>query len=302
MNVINQQALDTVEPLIRAPLVYKGKVRELYDLGEHWLIAVTDRISAFDVVLRPPIPGKGAVLNRLSAYWFERTAHLQENHMVHADAARLVREGVVEEKDLPLVDGRLMVCRKAERIDMECIVRGYLSGGGWRQYEKTGAVNGIRLPEGLRKNDRLPEPVFTPSAKNDTGHDEDIPFAEMERRIGKRLAAELQSRSLALYRFGREWCWRRGIVLADCKMEFGLIGGEIVLIDELFTPDSARFWAAENYRAGADIDSMDKEPVRRYLAASGGADIGADPLPDQVVQDTARRYETIYRRITQSDK
>lgn len=291
-------ALSTLRHVIRAPLAYQGKVRELYDLGEHWLIAVSDRISAFDYVLSPPIPGKGAVLNRISAFWFDRTAGIQRNHMVHADAARLVREGVAVEKDLPLLDGRIMVCRKAERIDMECIVRGYVTGGGWRQYAETGSINGIRLPEGLRKNERLPEPIFTPSAKNDVGHDEDIPFEEMARRIGADLAEELKERSLALYRFAGEWCEQRGILLADCKFEFGRIDGEIVLIDELFTPDSSRFWAKESYALGTDIDSMDKEPVRRYLAESGwDKNSPPDPLPDEVVRDTARRYAEIYRKI-----
>jgi len=294
-------ALATVRPFIRAPLAYSGKVREMYDLGGHWLMAVTDRISAFDVVLEPPIPGKGAVLGRLSAFWFGRTARLQANHMVHADASRLVRDGVIAEDDLPLVDGRLMVCRKAERIGMECIVRGYLAGGGWRQYEAEGAVNGIRLPRGLRKNERLPEPLFTPAVKRDAGHDEDIPFEEMRRLVGPRLAGELKERSLALYRFASRWCEERGIVLADCKLEFGLADGGIVLIDELFTPDSARFWDGAVDAAGRDVDSLDKEPVRRFLAASGRRpDGGFPPLPEHVVQDTARRYEEIFRRITQA--
>jgi len=297
----DRTALATVEPYIRAPLAYRGKVREMYDLGDHWLMAVTDRISAFDVVLEPPIPGKGAVLGRLSAFWFERTGHLQANHMVHADASRLVRDGVIAEADLPLLDGRLMVCRKTERIGIECIVRGHLSGGGWRQYEATGAVNGIRLPAGLRKNERLPEPLFTPAVKRDAGHDEDVPFEDVRRMIGSRLADELRERSLALYRFGSEWCAARGIVMADCKMEFGLIGGGIVLIDELFTPDSARFWPADIDAAGKDVDSLDKEPVRRFLAASGKRhDGGFPPLPAHVVRDTSLRYEEIWRRITQA--
>lgn len=294
----NRVCLATARHLIRAPLARQGKVRELYDLGDHWLIAVTDRISAFDVVLSPPIPGKGAVLNRLSAFWFARTTGLVENHMVHADAAELVRRGVLDEADLPLAGERLMVCRKAERIGMECIVRGYLAGGGWRQYAATGAINGVPLPAGLGKNERLPEPIFTPSAKNDAGHDEDIPYAEMERRIGSELADRLRACSLALYRFARNWCERRGIVLADCKFEFGLVDGRLTLIDELFTPDCARFWARESHAVGGDIDSMDKEPVRRHLAASGWDFRGEPaPLPDHVVSDTARRYAEIGRRI-----
>jgi len=289
-------AVATAADLVKLPLLYKGKVRELYDLGEHFLIVVTDRISAFDYVLEPPVPGKGNVLNRLSAFWFERTAHFQPNHFVHADISRIAEHVSDAEK----LKDRVMVCKKAERIGVECVVRGYITGGGWRQYQSTGEVNGIRLPAGLRKNERLPEPIFTPAAKNDTGHDEDISFAEMERLVGSKTAAELRERSLALYRYGHDYCEKRGILLADCKFEFGFIDGEITLIDELFTPDSSRFWAKEKYALDIEIDSMDKEPVRTYLAGSGwDKNSPPAPLPERVVSETARRYNDIYRRLTE---
>ncbi|MEB3103382.1 phosphoribosylaminoimidazolesuccinocarboxamide synthase [Ferviditalea candida] len=289
-------AITTAVDYVKAPLLYKGKVRELYDLGKHYLIVVTDRISAFDFVLRPPVPGKGSVLNRLSAFWFEQTKHFQPNHVVHTDVNLL--GDLVTDKDL--LKDRIMVTRKAQRIDIECIVRGYITGGGWRQYQKTGAVNGIELPEGMRKNQRLDSPIFTPSAKNDVGHDEDIPIKRMETMVGSELTTQLMEKSLKLYEFAAEFCAERGIILADSKFEFGICNGEIILIDELFTPDSSRYWAKENYALDIEIDSMDKEPVRSYLAHSDWDKV-SDPgeLPQSVVEATARRYAEILRRLTQ---
>ena len=293
---VQTEALATAEGLVKAPLLHKGKVRELYDLGEHLLIVVTDRISAFDYVLDPPVPGKGRVLNELSAWWFARTADLQPNHVVHTDVARL---GDIVQAPERLA-GRVMVCRKAQRVDIECVVRGYVTGGGWRQYEASGAVNGIALPAGLRKNSKLDAPIFTPAGKNDVGHDEDISFEEMTRRVGAELAEELRARSLELYEAGRDVCAARGIILADCKFEFGLIDGRAALIDELFTPDSSRFWAEEKYALDVDIDSMDKEPVRTHLAHSDWDKNSPPPrLPDAVVAETAARYREIYRRLTE---
>ncbi|UNK19306.1 phosphoribosylaminoimidazolesuccinocarboxamide synthase [Paenibacillus sp. N3/727] len=288
-------ALSTAVDLIDAPLLYKGKVRELYDLGEHMLIVVTDRISAFDYVLDPPVPAKGTVLNKLSSFWFEQTKHLIHNHVVHTDVELL---GDVA-KNKELLDGRIMVARKAERIDIECVVRGYITGGGWRQYQATGEVNGIRLPEGMRKNEPFPEPIFTPAAKNDVGHDEDISMDRMKELVGEELALELQEQSLMLYRFARDYCAERGIILADCKFEFGLIDGKVILIDEIFTPDSSRFWDKGNYALDIEIDSMDKEPVRTYLASSDwDKNSKPEPLPESVVEETTNRYTEIYRRIT----
>lgn len=290
-------AISTAAELVNAPLLYKGKVRELYDLGEFFLIVVTDRISAFDYVLEPAVPDKGNVLNRLSAFWFDKTRHLLENHVIHTDVDRL--GDVVPEEHREALRNRIMVTRKAERIDIECVVRGYVTGGGWRQYEQTGAINGIRLPEGLRKNAKLAEPIFTPAAKNDVGHDEDISFAEMADQVGRELAEQLRDRSLEMYAFARDYCEERGILLADCKLEFGLVDGKLILIDEMFTPDASRFWAKENYALDIEIDSMDKEPVRTYLAGSDwDKNSRPDPLPAQVVDETTRRYRDIYRRLT----
>lgn len=289
-------AIATAVDYIQAPLLYKGKVRELYDLGEHYLIAVTDRISAFDYILRPAVPGKGDVLNQLSRFWFEKTASFQSNHMVHTDAAIL--GDVIGEPDK--VTDRIMVTRKAERIDIECVVRGYITGGCWRQYQAGGEINGQKLPQGLRKNERFPEPLFTPAAKNDVGHDEDISIERMKELVGAELTEQLKEASIRLYRYAHDYCEAKGIILADTKFEFGLIDGEVVLIDELFTPDSSRFWAKENYALDIEIDSMDKEPVRIYLSQSGW-DKNSEPeeLPQDVVQATSERYRDIYARLVQ---
>ncbi|WP_258296041.1 phosphoribosylaminoimidazolesuccinocarboxamide synthase [Paenibacillus peoriae] len=290
-------SLSTAEGLIHAPLLYKGKVRELYDLGEHFLIVVTDRISAFDYVLEPPVPEKGNVLNKLSAFWFEQTKDLLENHVVHTDVNKLGH--VIDEQNKELLKDRIMVTLKAERIDIECVVRGYITGGGWRQYEQNGEVNGIPLPEGLRKNERFPKPLFTPAAKNDVGHDEDISLHQMKELVGVELTGELEEKSLALYEFARAFCEKRGIILADCKFEFGLVNGKVILIDEIFTPDSSRFWAQEKYELDVEIDSMDKEPVRSYLASSGwDKNSKPNPLPAEVVEETTARYTDIWRRLT----
>jgi phosphoribosylaminoimidazole-succinocarboxamide synthase len=289
------KAISSAEPYVKAPLVYKGKVRELYDMGEHYLIAVTDRISAFDYVLKPAVPDKGNVLNSLSRFWFEKTAHLMPNHLVHADVDRLFPDVIA---DREVMKNRFMVTRKAQRIDIECVVRGYLTGGGWRQYRQNGSINGIELPKGMRKNERFEKPIFTPAAKNDVGHDEDISMERMKELVGAELTVELQEKSIMLYEFARRYCEERGIILADTKFEFGLIDGEVILIDEIFTPDSSRFWAKENYALDIEIDSMDKEPVRTYLAGSGwDKNSEPDPLPDLVVEETSRRYRDIYNRL-----
>ncbi|WP_110934193.1 phosphoribosylaminoimidazolesuccinocarboxamide synthase [Paenibacillus bouchesdurhonensis] len=294
---MESQAISTAEELVNAPLLYKGKVRELYDLGEHYLIVVTDRISAFDYVLEPAVPDKGSVLNRLSAHWFSLTSDLIDNHVIHADPDRI--GDTVKPEYKHLLRDRIMVARRAERIPIECVVRGYVTGGGWRQYEETGEINGTELPAGLRKNAKLPEPIFTPSSKNDVGHDEDISFERMSELVGTELAEQLRTRSLELYEFARQYCDQRGIILADCKLEFGSVDGELILIDEIFTPDAARFWAKENYVLDMDIDSMDKEPVRTYLAGSGwDKNSKPAPLPSSVVEETACRYREIFYRLT----
>ncbi|WP_058302846.1 phosphoribosylaminoimidazolesuccinocarboxamide synthase [Gorillibacterium timonense] len=287
--------LYTAEGLVKAPLVHKGKVRELYDLGEHYLIVVTDRISAFDYVLSPGVPDKGRVLNELSAFWFDQTTVFQNNHVVHTDVDRL--SDIITEPEL--LRGRIMVAKKAERIDIECVVRGYLTGGGWRQYRDTGMVNGHELAAGKRKNARLDNPLFTPAAKNDIGHDEDITIDRLTELVGAELAAELEEKSVRLYQYAHDYCAGRGIILADTKFEFGILNGEVILIDELLTPDSSRFWDESKYALDIEIDSMDKEPVRTYLAESGwDKNSEPDPLPDDVVEGTAARYQDILRRLT----
>ncbi|MCM3786735.1 phosphoribosylaminoimidazolesuccinocarboxamide synthase [Neobacillus mesonae] len=288
-------ALSTAAELINAPLLYKGKVRELYDLGEHFLIVVTDRISAFDYVLDPAVPEKGNVLNRLSAFWFDKTKEWMPNHVVHTDVDQL--GDIVLDKEA--LRDRIMVTKKAERIDIECVVRGYITGGAWRQYQASGTVNGIKLPEGLRKNSKLDKPIFTPAAKNDVGHDEDISMDQMKTAVGEALALELEAKSLELYEFARDYCEQRGIILADCKFEFGMVDGKVILIDEIFTPDASRFWAKENYLLDTEIDSMDKEPVRTYLASTDwDKNSQPDPLPQQVVEATSKRYKDILNRLT----
>lgn len=287
-------AISSAEAYIKTPLLYKGKVRELYDLGEHYLIAVTDRISAFDYVLKPAIPGKGNVLNLLSSYWFKQTASLQANHVVHTDVAKLA--GMITNPDL--MKDRIMVTRKAERIDIECVVRGYITGGGWRQYQQTGEINGIPLASGMRKNDRFVEPIFTPAAKNDVGHDEDISLERMKDQVGAELTLELQQKSIKLYQFAHEYCLKNGIILADTKFEFGLVDGKVILIDELFTPDSSRFWDQSQYALDGEIDSMDKEPVRTYLSNSNwDKNSEPDELPAHVVEATSQRYHEIMNRL-----
>ncbi len=289
-------AILSAEPYVKAPLLYKGKVRELYDLGEHYLIAVTDRISAFDWVLSPAVPDKGNVLNSLSRFWFEQTAGIQPNHLVHADVDRL--GGLITDREI--MKDRFMVTKKAQRIDIECVVRGYITGGGWRQCQNTGEVNGHKLPAGMRKNERFPQPIFTPAAKNDVGHDEDISIERMTELVGAELTQQLQEKSIRLYEFAREFCEARGIILADTKFEFGLIDGEIILIDEIFTPDSSRFWDKSKYELDIEIDGMDKEPVRTYLSGTGwDKNSEPDPLPPHVVEETSRRYRDIYNRLVQ---
>lgn len=288
-------ALSTAVDMVKAPLVYKGKVRELYDLNDHFLIVVTDRISAFDYILKPAVPDKGNALNLVSKFWFEQTADIQSSHYVHADVERL--EGVVTDKEI--MKHRIMVTKKAQRIDIECVVRGYITGGGWRQYQTTGEINGIGLPAGLRKNQKFEQPIFTPAAKNDVGHDEDISFTRMQEMVGADIAEQLREKSIRLYQYAHDYCEQRGIILADTKFEFGLIDGQVILIDEIFTPDSSRYWAKENYALDIEIDSMDKEPVRTYLANSDwDKNSEPDELPTHVVEEVTRRYKDILNRLT----
>ena len=278
------------------PLVHRGKVRDIYEHDGNLLIVATDRISAYDVVLPSPIPGKGIVLTQLSCFWFERLRAVVRNHLITADV-RAMPEAIRRHADL--IAGRSMYARRARRFDVECVVRGYLIGSGWHDYCATGAVCGVELPEGLRLADRLPEPIFTPAAKADSGHDENISFDQMAEAIGRDWADRLRATSLRLYRQAAALAETRGIIIADTKFEFGLVGGELTLIDEALTPDSSRFWPAERYRPGVSPPSFDKQFVRDYLAALEWDRTPPGPeLPEEIVERTAAKYREAYERIT----
>lgn len=265
----------------------RGKVRDIYDLGDALIIVASDRISAYDAILPTPVPGKGAVLTILSAAWTRWLGDVP-HHLVSADVAqypppfdRFARE----------LGGRSMLVRKAKRIDLECVVRGYLAGSGWKEYQATGTVCGISLPPGLRQSDRLDAPIFTPSTKADAGHDVNVTAEEASRIVGPETLREVARLSLAIYGRAREYAAGRGIIIADTKFEFGLIDGRISLIDEVLTPDSSRFWLADEYRPGVSPPSLDKQFVRDYLDGVGwDHSPPAPPLPDDVVMKTAERY------------
>ena len=276
-------------------LVHRGKVRETYEVDDrHLLLVATDRLSAFDVVFDQAIPDKGAVLTRLSAWWFEQLAHLGRSHFVTADPASLPEAA----RD-PEMAPRSMLVRRAERVDAECVVRGYLAGSGWAEYQRTGSVCGHPLPEGLREADRLPEPIFTPSTKAEVGHDENISRAELARMVGEDLARKLEERSIALYLEGARRAEAVGLILADTKFEFGFIDGELAVIDEVLTPDSSRFWDGDRYAPGASPPSFDKQFVRDFVAASGwNKEPPAPVLPPEVIAGTRDRYVAAYERLT----
>jgi len=279
-----------------APLFHRGKVRDTYDLGDRLLMVATDRISAFDVVLPNGIPDKGAVLTQLSAFWFELTGGVVPNHLVRlVDSTEI--EGVPFSIPLELL-GRAMIVRKARRVDVECVARGYLSGSGWQEYRETGRVCGIRLPPGLRESEELPEPIFTPATKAASGHDINISFEETVDLLGTKAADVLRVRTLAVYNFARDYARERGIIIADTKLEFGWLGDELIVIDELCTPDSSRFWPADGYRPGGSQPSFDKQPVRDWLIDSGWNKEPPPPvLPPEVVESTAERYREAFRRL-----
>ncbi len=286
---------DTVFPDLN--LLRQGKVRDIYDLGDALLMVATDRISAFDVVLPNPIPGKGRILTQMSRFWFEMMEGLIPNHLIAADVERF------PEACHPYVDiirDRSMLVRKAEPFSVECIVRGYLSGSGWKSYLESGRLCGMRLPEGLQESDRLPEPLFTPSTKADIGaHDENISFKQVEDMVGKDLADRLRDVSMAIYQRAVEFAEPRGIIIADTKFEFGLIDGEPALIDEIITPDSSRFWPKDTYRPGGPQKSFDKQYVRDYLLSLDWNQRPPAPeLPPEVVENTRKRYEEALRRLT----
>jgi phosphoribosylaminoimidazole-succinocarboxamide synthase len=275
----------------------QGKVRDIYDLGNALLLVATDRISAFDVVMADPIPDKGRILTRLSAFWFRRLADLTPNHLLSLDVDEFPR--ACRPYRL-MLEGRAMLVRKCRPLPVECIVRGYLAGSGWAEYKKTGAVCGNQLPPGLVESDRLPEPIFTPSTKAELGtHDENITFAEAAATIGEELARRVRDISLALYRRASEWAEPRGIILADTKFEFGLADGELLLIDEVLTPDSSRFWPQDDYEPGRPQKSYDKQYLRDYLESLGwNKKPPPPPLPPKVVTNTRTRYLQALKALT----
>lgn len=277
------------------PLLHAGKVREVYDAGEGRLLLVaSDRISAFDVVMAEPVPDKGRVLTAMSAFWFEQLADVVGNHLLSTSL-----DDLPESARSPELAGRVMLCRRAEMLPIECIVRGYLVGSAWREYRETGTVHGSPAPSGLREADRLPEPWFTPSTKAQEGHDVNISFDDAVDLVGAEVATRARDVSLELYRRAAEWSAARGILLADTKFELGLVDGELVVADELVTPDSSRFWPAEQWSPGATPPSFDKEPLRQWLA---GLDWDKQPpppaLPPEVVSATRERYVESYERLS----
>jgi len=270
------------------PLLRSGKVREVYDLGDSLLFIATDRISAFDCILPTPIPDKGKVLTNLSLFWFELLKNIVDNHLITADISEYPEQ---LKKYADQIDGRTMIVKKAEVLPVECIVRGYLAGSGWKEYQKNGTVTGIKLPDGLLESSELPEPIFTPSTKAESGHDENIPFAKMVEIIGEELATEVRDVSLALYSSARDHAKKRGIILADTKFEFGIADGKLILIDEVLTPDSSRFWPLDVYEPGKSQPSFDKQFVRDYLSSlEWDKEPPAPELPEEIVKKTREKY------------
>jgi len=273
-----------------------GKVRDIYDYGDCLLIVATDRISAFDVVMPNGIPGKGKILTALSKFWFEKTAHIVPNHVISTEVEDFP-EAVQPFADL--LEGRTMMVQKAQVVPIECVVRGYLAGSAWKAYRDTGEVCGYALPPGLVESDRLPEPIFTPATKAETGHDENISVEQAAEMVGGELAAALQEKSLALYNFAADYLASRRLIIADTKFEFGLRDGELMVIDEMMTPDSSRYWDADKYEPGRAQESLDKQPLRDWLET---LDWNKEPpgpeLPAEVVAKTRKIYEEALRRVT----
>ena len=275
--------------------VRRGKVRDIYELGESLLLVSTDRISAFDWVLPTGIPDKGRVLTQISAFWFDLLR--EPNHVISTDIHKV--DGLPAAAALDELDGRSMLVRKTDVVLIECVVRGYLCGSGWKEYQQNGKVCGIELPVGLTNCSRLEQPIFTPATKAESGHDENISFEQMVQLVGADVAEELRRRSLALYLQGAERALENGIIIADTKFEFGRVDDQIILIDEVLTPDSSRFWPADRYQPGANQPSFDKQFVRDYLETTGW-DKNSEPpvLPDEIVTKTRQKYIEAYEKLT----
>jgi phosphoribosylaminoimidazole-succinocarboxamide synthase len=295
--------MDLPEPLARTNLeglgpLSRGKVRDIYALDSRLLIVTTDRISCFDVVLGTPIPYKGKVLTHLTAFWLDRLGDLVPNHLITADVDRM---GAEVEPHRDLLRGRTMLVRRADVLPVECVVRGYLSGSGWRSYREGGAVCGIELPPGLMESDKLPEPIFTPSTKAESGHDEPITMQQVRDQVGEELAERIRDLSIAIYRRAADYAAERGVIISDTKFEWGHCDAELTLVDEVLTPDSSRFWPADSYRPGGPQPSFDKQYVRDWLDESGWDHEPPSPaLPEEVVRRTADKYLEACRRLTDS--
>ena len=286
------------------PSFRRGKVRDVYGLGDRLLIVSTDRISAFDVVLPCGIPDKGKVLNQLSAFWFEKTAHILPNHLIKIIDSNVVLNEVKNLSNQPgelpdsLID-RSMLVAKAKRVSVECVVRGYLSGSAWAEYKETGKVGDIHLPSGMKESQELSQPIFTPTTKSDTEHDRPLTNQDIKALGIEDLLGELEQKSLLIYRYARDYAKVRGIIIADTKFEFGFINGQLALIDELLTPDSSRFWDASQYKVGYSQPNFDKQFVRDWLSGSGwDKEPPAPMLPPEVIEGTSKRYREVYSKLT----
>jgi phosphoribosylaminoimidazole-succinocarboxamide synthase len=296
------------------PLFRRGKVRDVYGLGDKLLIVSTDRISAFDVVLPCGIPDKGRVLNQLSVFWFENTAHILPNHLIKVVDSADTLQDVIARAESPKQSqwkrdssltigtslvGRSMLVAKAERIPVECVVRGYLSGSAWAEYKETGKIGDISLPQGMKESQELSQPIFTPTTKSDTEHDRPLTEQDIKSLGIEDIFRELEQKSLLIYGYARDYAKRRGIIIADTKFEFGFIDGKLALIDELLTPDSSRFWDVSQYKVGHSQPSLDKQPVRDWLSASGWDKKPPAPmLPPEVIERTSKRYREVYSKLT----
>jgi phosphoribosylaminoimidazole-succinocarboxamide synthase len=278
-------------------LVNRGKVRDIYDLGEHLLIVTSDRISAFDVIMDQGIPRKGLVLNQISKFWFEQMTDIIPNHIVATEVADFP---AITHKYKDELQGRSMLVKKAKPLPVECIVRGYISGSGWKEYRQTGKICGIDLPGGMVESQQLPEPIFTPSTKAELGeHDENIDFAKTVELVGQELAEQIRDTTLAIYQRARQMADGKGIIIADTKFEFGLFEGKLIWIDEALTPDSSRFWPKDQYRAGGPQPSFDKQFLRDYLETLDWGKVAPPPpLPEEIVRKTGEKYEEALRRLT----
>ena len=292
------------ESTLPLPLLRRGKVREVYVVDDHRLLLVaSDRVSAFDVVMSEPVPFKGAVLTQLTAWWLRQLKNEVKNHMLSASASEIVREVPALAGHEEMLRGRAMLCRRTDVFPVECVIRGYISGSAWKEYKSSGTLAGEQLAAGMRESDRFDPPIFSPATKAETGHDENITRAQVAEILGQKVATELERLSQLVYTRGRDLAAARGIIIADTKFEFGHVGDEIILIDEVLTPDSSRFWPADRYEPGKTQPSFDKQPLRDWLdgerkAGRWNGDAPGPRLPDEVVAATSTRYREAYQKIT----